>query len=342
MRVLVTGGSGFIGSHLVEYLLAEQHQVFNVDKLTYAANAQFQLSTNANGQYQHFQADICDAVALRHIVEQAQPDIIFHLAAETHVDRSIDSPASFIHSNMTGTFQLLEATRRYWGQLAETKKADFRLLHISTDEVFGDMAGSEHPAHEQSIYRPSSPYSASKAASDHLVMAWHRTYGLPVMVTHCSNNYGPRQHTEKLIPLVISNALQGKPLPIYGNGEQIRDWLYVDDHVSALLSLMKNGNIGESYNIGGLNQTRNIDVVLQIVRLLDEFVPPFALKISSYADLIRFVEDRPGHDVRYAIDAAKIVRETGWSPQFDLEQGLRKTVQWYLHQWPISAATKVV
>jgi dTDP-glucose 4,6-dehydratase len=338
MRVLVTGGSGFIGSHLVEHLLAEQHQVFNVDKLTYAANAQCHLSKFADAQYHHFQADICDAVALRHIFEQVQPDIIFHLAAETHVDRSIDSPASFIHSNITGTFQLLEATRRYWVQLAETKKADFRLLHISTDEVFGDMAGAEHPAHEQSLYRPSSPYSASKAASDHLVMAWHRTYGLPVIVTHCSNNYGPRQHTEKLIPRVISNAMQGKPLPIYGNGEQIRDWLFVDDHVSALLSLMNNGKIGESYNIGGFNQTKNIDLVQQIVRLLDEFVPPFALNISSYAALIRFVEDRPGHDVRYAIDPSKIVQETGWSPQYELGQGLRKTVQWYLSHSSISAA----
>lgn len=327
---LVTGGAGFIGSAVVRELINNtQHRVINLDKLTYAGNLESLTSVEDNERYTFVQADICDASAMQQLFEQHQPDVVMHLAAESHVDRSIDGPAEFIQTNVVGTAVLLEAARAYWKTLQqqEAAKAEaFRFHHISTDEVYGDLEGTDDLFTETTPYAPSSPYSASKASSDHLVRAWQRTYGLPTLVTNCSNNYGPYHFPEKLIPLMILNALAGKPLPVYGNGQQIRDWLYVEDHARALIKVATEGEIGETYNIGGHNEKANLTVVETLCDLLQELVP----QEQSYRELITFVTDRPGHDVRYAIDASKIERELGWTPEETFETGLRKTVQWYL------------
>ncbi|MDQ7733406.1 dTDP-glucose 4,6-dehydratase [Halomonas sp. SpR1] len=327
---LITGGAGFIGSAVVRELIQNTaHKVVNVDKLTYAGNLESLASVEASERYTFVQADICDAAAMQQLFAQHQPDVVMHLAAESHVDRSIDGPAEFIQTNVVGTAVLLEAARSYWKKLQEqdTAKAEsFRFHHISTDEVYGDLEGTDGLFTEETSYAPSSPYSASKASSDHLVRAWQRTYGLPTLVTNCSNNYGPFHFPEKLIPLMILNALAGKPLPVYGDGQQIRDWLYVEDHARALIKVATEGQVGETYNIGGHNEKANLTVVETLCDLLQDLVP----KETSYRDLITFVTDRPGHDVRYAIDASKIERELGWVPEETFETGLRKTVQWYL------------
>jgi dTDP-glucose 4,6-dehydratase len=371
--ILVTGGAGFIGSAVIRHLINDtDHQVINVDKLTYAGNLESLISVSDNSRYRFEQVDICDAKEIKRVLEQHQPDIIMHLAAESHVDRSIDGPGEFIQTNIVGTYNLLEQARTYWTSLDAEKKAGFRFHHISTDEVYGDLP---HPDEyqtvglksdpqaanvgwtsvqqeplplftEQTSYAPSSPYSASKASSDHLVRAWNRTFNLPTIVTNCSNNYGPFHFPEKLIPLVILNALAGKPIPVYGKGKQIRDWLFVEDHARALVVVATTGKIAETYNIGGHNEKQNIDVVNTICEILDELV---GLKSDlqdnmdkvgrasarqqspkSYKDLISFVKDRPGHDVRYAIDAGKIAKELNWTPQETFDSGIRKTVQWYL------------
>jgi dTDP-glucose 4,6-dehydratase len=328
VHILITGGAGFIGSALIRHLLNNtEHQVFNLDKLTYAGNLESLASVVNTPRYQFLQADIADSDAVSHALAKFQPDAIMHLAAESHVDRSIDGPADFIQTNIVGTYALLEATRRYWSQLDPARKAAFRFHHISTDEVYGDLHGVDDLFTETTPYAPSSPYSASKAASDHLVRAWQRTYGLPVLLTNCSNNYGPYHFPEKLIPLVILNALDGKPLPVYGNGQQVRDWLYVEDHARALLTVVTAGEVGETYNIGGHNEQKNLHVVESICALLDELSPR---QSGSYTEQISFVTDRPGHDLRYAIDASKIERELGWKPQETFSSGLRKTVLWYL------------
>ncbi|QCU89559.1 dTDP-glucose 4,6-dehydratase [Thiomicrorhabdus sediminis] len=334
--ILVTGGAGFIGSAVVRHLINDtSHSVVNVDKLTYAGNLESLKSVNDSVRYTFEQVDICDASELKRVFNEHQPDIVMHLAAESHVDRSIDGPGEFIQTNIVGTYTLLEQARAYWCQLADDKKTDFRFHHISTDEVYGDLQhpdeiedeSSELPLFtETTAYAPSSPYSASKASSDHLVRAWYKTYALPVIVTNCSNNYGPYHFPEKLIPLIILNALDGKELPVYGVGNQIRDWLYVEDHARALVLVATEGKIGETYNIGGHNEKRNIDVVKAICHILDELRP----KSSSYEAQIKFVSDRPGHDMRYAIDATKIKQELGWTPEETFESGIRKTVNWYL------------
>ncbi|WP_337841071.1 dTDP-glucose 4,6-dehydratase [Rheinheimera sp.] len=330
-KILVTGGAGFIGSALCRYIVNQtQDTVLNLDKLTYAGNLQSLNSIASSDRYQFVQADICDAQAVTKALTEFQPDVVMHLAAESHVDRSIDGPAAFIQTNIVGTYTLLDACRAYWLQLDTEKKQAFRFHHISTDEVYGDLHGTADLFTETTPYEPSSPYSASKASSDHLVRAWHRTYGLPVLVTNCSNNYGPYHFPEKLIPLMILNALTGKPLPVYGKGEQIRDWLYVEDHARALYTVVTQGVVGETYNIGGHNEKRNIDVVRSICALLEELVPEKPAGVKQYSDLITYVTDRPGHDFRYAIDASKIERELGWTPQESFDTGLRKTVQWYL------------
>ncbi|MDP4983590.1 dTDP-glucose 4,6-dehydratase [Pseudoalteromonas tunicata] len=336
MKVLVTGGAGFIGSAVIRHVINNtEDSVVNVDKLTYAGNLESLESIAQSERYSFEQVDICDAVAIKRVFEQHQPDIIMHLAAQSHVDRSIDGPAEFIGTNIIGTYTLLEAARQYWLALDVDRQACFRFHHISTDEVYGDLEGPEDLFTETTAYAPSSPYSASKAASDHLVRAWLRTYGLPTLVTNCSNNYGPYHFPEKLIPLMILNALEGKTLPVYGNGLQIRDWLYVEDHARALYLVATKGVVGETYNIGGHNEKANIDVVNTICALLEELVPsnPHSKASGSeqgFAGLITYVKDRPGHDIRYAIDANKIANELGWIPEESFESGIRKTVQWYL------------
>ena len=327
---MVTGGAGFIGSAVIRHIIEKTpHQVLNIDKLTYAGNLESLNSISKNSRYQFSQTDICDREALDQLFLEFQPDLVMHLAAESHVDRSITGSAAFVETNIIGTYQLLEAARNYWNNLEEHKKLAFRFHHISTDEVYGDLEGTDDLFLETTSYAPSSPYSASKASSDHLVRAWHRTYGLPTIVTNCSNNYGPYHFPEKLIPLVILNALESKPLPIYGKGDQIRDWLYVEDHARALYKVVTEGIVGETYNIGGHNEKQNIDVVKTICSILDELRPQ--ANNTPYASLITFVKDRPGHDLRYAIDASKIKNDLGWTPQETFKTGIRKTVEWYLN-----------
>lgn len=343
MKIFVTGGAGFIGSAVIRHIIQNtQDSVTNLDKLTYAGNLENLLEVSDNQRYVFEQVDICDRAELDRVFMKHQPDAVMHLAAESHVDRSIDGPAEFIQTNIIGTYTLLEAARAYWNTLPKKSQQAFRFHHISTDEVYGDLP---HPNYEPVIagavkqsqelplfseetsYAPSSPYSASKASSDHLVRAWLRTYGFPTLITNCSNNYGPYHFPEKLIPLVILNALEGKPLPIYGKGDQIRDWLYVEDHARALYKVATEGKIGETYNIGGHNELQNLEVVQTICKILDELVPTN----SSYAEQITYVTDRPGHDRRYAIDASKIEKELNWKPEESFESGIRKTVQWYLN-----------
>ncbi|HFQ5434450.1 TPA: dTDP-glucose 4,6-dehydratase [Vibrio vulnificus] len=335
MQIMVTGGAGFIGSAVIRHLIQNtEHRVVNVDKLTYAGNLQSLASIESSERYAFEQVDICDAEKVARLFEQYQPDAVMHLAAESHVDRSIDGPAEFIHTNVIGTYTLLEGARKYWNGLSDDAKSNFRFHHISTDEVYGDLPHPDEVSSDSDLplfteatsYAPSSPYSASKASSDHLVRAWARTYGLPVLVTNCSNNYGPYHFPEKLIPLVILNALAGQPLPIYGKGDQIRDWLFVEDHARALTEVVLNGVVGETYNIGGHNEKKNIEVVQTICSILDRLVP----KSTPYSEQITYVKDRPGHDRRYAIDAAKIERELGWKPVESFESGIEKTVRWYL------------
>lgn len=332
MKILVTGGAGFIGSALIRYLLTHTNdEVINVDKLTYAGSLETISSVSNSDRYAFEQVDICNAGEIRRIFASYQPDVVMHLAAESHVDRSIDSSAAFIQTNIIGTHVMLEEARAYWQALPDLRKIAFRFHHISTDEVYGDLEEDDAPFTETTPYAPSSPYSASKASSDHLVRAWHRTYGLPVLVTNCSNNYGPYQFPEKLIPLMIQNALAGKPLPVYGHGKQVRDWLFVDDHVRALYQVILNGRVGETYNIGGHNEKQNIEVIHTLCVLLEELVPIKPAGISHYQDLITYVKDRPGHDQRYAIDATKMRLELDWVPEETFETGMRKTVAWYLN-----------
>ena len=330
--IFVTGGAGFIGSALVRYLINEtEHNVINFDKLTYAGNLESLASIDSSDRYTFIQGDICDRKILDDVFKQHQPDYIMHLAAESHVDRSIDGPGEFIQTNITGTYEILEAARSYFLSLDEAKKSTFRFHHISTDEVYGDL-GETGLFTEETPYEPSSPYSASKAASDHLVRAWYRTYGLPVVVTNCSNNYGPYHFPEKLIPLIILNALEGKSLPVYGDGKQVRDWLYVEDHARALYKVVSEGTIGETYNIGGFNEKQNIEVVTTICNHLNDLISDKPDGVSDFNQLVTFVKDRPGHDVRYAIDANKINKELGWYPVETFESGIKKTIEWYLSE----------
>ena len=329
MTILVTGGAGFIGSNFVHAWLAQHDEVLvNLDKLTYAGNLR-NLHALADDRRHHFvQGDIGDTTLVGQLLTTHQPRAVLHFAAESHVDRSIHGPMDFIQTNVVGTFQLLESVRAYWAGLDDQAKQDFRFLHVSTDEVYGSLAPDAPAFSETNLYEPNSPYSASKAASDHLVRAWHHTYGLPVLTTNCSNNYGPYHFPEKLIPLVIHNALAGKPLPIYGDGQQVRDWLYVLDHCKAIMRVLQDGRLGETYNVGGWNEKPNIEVVRTLCSLLDELQP--RADGQSYATQMTFVKDRLGHDRRYAIDARKLERELGWRPEETFESGLRKTVQWYL------------
>jgi dTDP-glucose 4,6-dehydratase len=336
MKILVTGGAGFIGSAVIRSLLENKdYEVVNFDKLTYAGNLDSLPNAINSKRYSFEQVDICDASLLNKLIHKHKPSCVMHLAAETHVDRSIDGPSNFVFSNIVGTFNLLEAARHYYKMFDKKKREQFRFHHISTDEVYGDLEGKEDLFTEQTPYSPSSPYSASKAASDHLVRAWGRTYGLPVVISNCSNNYGRYQFPEKLIPHIILNAIHGKLLPIYGDGSQIRDWLYVEDHAKALIKVVTEGKVGETYNIGGHNEKTNLEVVETICDLLEELAPDKPSGVNKYRELISFVKDRPGHDKRYAIDASKIKRELDWVPKETFETGLRKTVQWYLdnRQW---------
>ncbi|END3381783.1 dTDP-glucose 4,6-dehydratase [Vibrio alginolyticus] len=336
MKILVTGGAGFIGSAVVRHIIRDtQDTVINLDKLTYAGNLESLVDVSESERYHFEQVDICDRAELDRVFSEHQPDRVMHLAAESHVDRSIDGPAAFIETNVMGTYHLLEAARQYWSGLDEARQSAFRFHHISTDEVYGDLEGTDDLFTETTSYAPSSPYSASKASSDHLVRAWQRTYGLPTLITNCSNNYGPYHFPEKLIPLMILNALDGKPLPVYGDGMQIRDWLFVEDHARALYKVVNEGEVGETYNIGGHNEKANIEVVKTICALLEELQPNKPAGVESYESLITYVKDRPGHDVRYAIDATKIAQELGWTPEETFESGIRKTVEWYLNnpQW---------
>jgi len=327
-KILVTGGAGFIGSALIRYIINEtDFRVVNVDKLSYAGNLNSLLDISNSSRYEFEQVDICDKIKLVEVFDKHSPDAVIHLAAESHVDRSINGPDIFMQTNIMGTYTLLETAREYWSKLKQIGKDNFRLLHVSTDEVYGDLGDTSSLFTEESRYKPSSPYSASKAASDHLVSSWFRTFYFPTIITNCSNNYGPFQHSEKLIPLTISNALSLKKIPVYGKGNQIRDWLFVDDHVKALMTVLLQGELGETYNIGGHNEKTNIDVVMSICNILDEIRPSNV----KYKKLIHYVKDRPGHDIRYAIDASKIDRTLSWKPIETFESGLRKTVLWYLN-----------
>ena len=331
MKFLVTGGAGFIGSAVIRHLINEtSHQVLCLDSLTYAGNLESLASVSDSRRYQFVQADICCRAALDKVFADFKPDVVMHLAAESHVDRSIEGPSAFIETNIVGTYHLLEASRSYHSQLSLARKSIFRFHHVSTDEVYGDLKGATGKFTESTPYDPSSPYSASKASSDHLVRAWHRTFGLPVLITNCSNNYGPYHFPEKLIPHVILNALSGKPLPVYGKGNQIRDWLFVEDHARALILVATNGSVGETYNVGGGEERQNLEVVQIVCDLLEELCPQKPVGVTRYSDLIRFVKDRPGHDFRYAIDAEKIYRSLGWKPVETFETGMRKTVLWYI------------
>jgi len=334
--IIITGGAGFIGSAVIRYIISTQVDVriINVDKLTYAGNLESLTGVEDHPNYQFEQVDICETNELERIFTQYQPQAIMHLAAESHVDRSIDGPAEFIQTNIVGTYNLLETARQYWLKLEDKDKVAFRFHHVSTDEVYGSL-GKDGLFTETSTYKPNSPYSASKASSDHLVRAWHKTYDFPVVLTNCSNNYGPYQFPEKLIPLVTLNALSGKPLPIYGKGDQIRDWLYVDDHARALYRVLTEGKVGETYNIGGHNEKQNIEVVQTICEILEDLVPEHPAGVKAYQDLITYVADRPGHDQRYAIDATKIKNDLNWVPEETFETGMKKTIQWYLDnmQW---------
>lgn len=339
--ILITGGAGFIGSAVIRFIInSTEYSVINVDKLTYAGNLATLASVEGSDRYSFELADICDAEAIASLLTAYEPRLVMHLAAESHVDRSIASPVDFVQTNIVGTYTLLNESLKYWSQLGGRQKERFRFHHVSTDEVFGDLGHTGALFKEDTPYNPSSPYSASKAASDHLVRAWHRTYGLPTLITNCSNNYGPFQFPEKFIPLVIRNALAGVELPIYGDGSQVRDWLYVDDHAKALFEVAFNASVGATYNIGGNNEMRNIDVVKDICRILDELRDPRLVGLESYTNLITFVRDRAGHDVRYAIDASKILQDFGWKPAETFSSGLRKTIAWYLDNpdWCASGA----
>jgi len=330
-KFLITGGAGFIGSALIRHILTNtNHTVLNIDKLTYAGNLESLKPIEKSSNYCFERADICDKEKIEFIFNDYQPDIIIHLAAESHVDRSIDGPQEFIQTNIFGTYILLEAARFYFSSISDIKKKSFRFHHVSTDEVYGDLKSKSGLFTEETAYAPSSPYSASKASSDHLVRSWQRTYNLPTIITNCSNNYGPYQFPEKLIPLIILNAIEGKDIPIYGDGKQIRDWLYVDDHARALLNVVLNGNIGETYNIGGHNEVQNIEVVKTVCTILDQLAPSKIKGISKYEQLITYVVDRSGHDLRYAIDATKIENDLGWTPNETFKTGIEKTVKWFL------------